>query len=912
MLNITNFFVTLAEDQTTTENVGMDLIRLIFGVLSRYVYDFIAKITDIFYDIALVLNVNGEGISKLANNITDKLFVVILIYMIFRGTITMLSYLVDPESFQDKSKGGATFIKKVLISIVLLISINPIFNLLGTIQADIIDSDIVTNLFNGNKTNTVFETDGGQTIYFMSMSPRCDDGYLVATFSKGEHLSLETLKPFIQPYGQTDMANLIGEPVYYCGADMTDLFNGNYNDYKYIDSDPDSTYQTMSGILSPRTSAMDYLGPSVYNSTNGTWPDQHEYNIDFNFFFCLVVGIVILLVLISFTFDVVIRAFNLVVLKVLAPVPIIAYMSPKGKDAEMLGIWIKKVISTWASLFIRLIALEFALAIISIICDGGVLPDNSFGFIESLFVIFGALMFAKKLPQLLEEIIPGFKLSGGFELNPFKRISNEALGGKAALGLGAGALAAGLAGVSNAITGVENNLTGDKKPNFGWQRGASVRDNLKRNLLASRDLGGGLLKTSGSVVAGAGSAGFRAFSKTSKDGRFFNGMKQGHLESQFAKQQREDLTRKGSTYFGRLSADANRFIGRENAAQRMNREILEDENTIKAEKQRINAEKTRLQNERDDKVKVYSRIKSNIDSFKSRMDSSGKVEIDGKTVKIKDEIDKLEWMKNSDFSADVEIRRAEFIKRARSASKPAFDKEISDATNYWDQIIESARKAGHNEETINKYVESKNNVIDEIKSRYETKFNSDAISSITAESIKQEKLDEQSDYIDKLRNQFASDIKTGKSTDEVAKQIYANIEEIRAKDSEVADKVNIFGYKDGHITFNKGATYAADDQIKIVSNDYDKEIKVQEEKLYRVNIDEQDIERRKADIKYVKAMADNAAQKVTSPQPENWLSSADIETSSGYGGYQLHAKSGGVPSGGGGRPPGPPPGGAPH
>ena len=607
MLNITNFFVTLAEDQTTTENVGMDLIRLIFGVLSRYVYDFIAKITDIFYDIALVLNVNGEGISKLANSITDKLFVVILIYMIFRGTITMLSYLVDPESFQDKSKGGATFIKKVLISIVLLISINPIFNLLGTIQADIIDSDIVTNLFNGNKTNTVFETDGGQTIYFMSMSPRCDDGYLVATFSKGEHLSLETLKPFIQPYGQTDMANLIGEPVYYCGADMTDLFNGNYNDFKYIDSDPDSTYQTMSGILSPRTSAMDYLGPSVYNSTNGTWPDQHEYNIDFNFFFCLVAGIVILLVLISFTFDVVIRAFNLVVLKVLAPVPIIAYMSPKGKDAEMLGIWIKKVISTWASLFIRLIALEFALAIISIICDGGVLPDNSFGFIESLFVIFGALMFAKKLPQLLEEIIPGFKLSGGFELNPFKRISNDALGGKAALGLAAGAGAMALGAATNfAQRSVE---------------GVQAMSNATNTREALRSVFGGAARTVGSTIAGGTRAGVNAFNRTRKDGNMFGGLWKGYQTSMYSKLKREEFHRQGGTVGRTIAADLHRWTGTLTAGQQESIVAEQQDQYVAQMELRLSQDKRQLAQEKHDALEPFQQYSDYAKKIKDRIEN---------------------------------------------------------------------------------------------------------------------------------------------------------------------------------------------------------------------------------------------------------------------------------------------------
>lgn len=58
-------------------------------------------------------------------------------------------------------------------------------------------------------------------------------------------------------------------------------------------------------------------------------------------------------------------------------------------------------------------------------------------------------MFAKQLPQLLEQLIPGMKM-GKMQLNPFKKIADEALGGKLVTGAAVGAAAMGARGLSQA------------------------------------------------------------------------------------------------------------------------------------------------------------------------------------------------------------------------------------------------------------------------------------------------------------------------------------------------------------------------------------------------------------------------------------------------------------------------------
>lgn len=98
-------------------------------------------------------------------------------------------------------------------------------------------------------------------------------------------------------------------------------------------------------------------------------------------------------------------------------------------------------------------------------------------FLAKVFIIFGALLFAKQLPDLISSIL-GVKLSGGFTLNPLKK-------------LGASPYAAGAMGLlGGAVGGMAANA---------WAIGKKWKGQGFK----------GTMKNVGSVLAGGGSAGFR-------------------------------------------------------------------------------------------------------------------------------------------------------------------------------------------------------------------------------------------------------------------------------------------------------------------------------------------------------------------------------------------------------------------
>jgi hypothetical protein len=164
---------------------------------------------------------------------------------------------------------------------------------------------------------------------------------------------------------------------------------------------------------------------------------------------------VIAWVLLMFCIDISIRVVKLGFLQLIAPIPIITYIDPKSSKDGMLKKWTKLCLSTYADIFVRMIAISFAIFIINIIGTGEMtkLSDPSvaitianYGFFQwafvRIFIILGALLFAKQVPKLIEDLT-GIKLSGAFTMNPMKKIgespfASAAVGGL--VGAGAGAI----------------------------------------------------------------------------------------------------------------------------------------------------------------------------------------------------------------------------------------------------------------------------------------------------------------------------------------------------------------------------------------------------------------------------------------------------------------------------------------
>lgn len=425
------------------------LMRQFFFNIDKIVFNFISTIYDFLITIARTSVLSQADIMDMA----DRIYKLLAIFMIFKVTFSLIMYVVNPDDFSDKNKGVGKLGTNIVISLALLILTPYIFSYAYQLQTIILEDNSLSALIFGdaqeNSTESPFE-------------------------SAGDSMAYITMAPFFTP-------NVAIDELYECAQLTTKDSNGKVvfneacsglNSNYESTNDTDSMYALVNDRFTEQTLKNYVAGVSVGNlglmfrqdMAVATDEDNTEYIIDYKYLFSTVLGIVIVLLLVTFCMDVALRSIKLAFLQLVAPIPIISFVDPKSGKDGMFKKWAEMCVKTYISLFIRLLAIYFAAYIISRIDKMVDIIDGSYvsNLLVKIFIIIGALMFAKQLPKILEGL--GIKLDGGFTLNPLKKMENEMFGGKAvsktgkAIGKRAGGLAKGvgtglLAGGASAITG---------------------------------------------------------------------------------------------------------------------------------------------------------------------------------------------------------------------------------------------------------------------------------------------------------------------------------------------------------------------------------------------------------------------------------------------------------------------------
>ena len=77
------------------------------------------------------------------------------------------------------------------------------------------------------------------------------------------------------------------------------------------------------------------------------------------------------IIVLGFTVDVAVRAIKLAILRIIAPVPIITYITPGAEKDGAFGNWVKTLTSTYIDLFIRLAIISFGAYVIVKLTEDG-------------------------------------------------------------------------------------------------------------------------------------------------------------------------------------------------------------------------------------------------------------------------------------------------------------------------------------------------------------------------------------------------------------------------------------------------------------------------------------------------------------------------------------------------------------
>ena len=493
--------------------VIQNLFRTIMFFIDKIVYGLIPQIYKLFIYLSQLNLFSGED--NPLQELVNRVYVLLGIFMLFKVSFSLLQYIVDPSAFRDTSKGIGKLVTNVLVALVLLVSVPSIFNFASYLQDILLSNNVIGQLILGSNMSDDKEinTDNVETMAkdvqfmmfgaFYSLNPAVTES---TTFS--------SCKGSDGVFGSRDFAK------YNDGACLQQL---------------DTAIGTYEETSANNVDLYSFFKYSSENDRNGNpcknnicddrdfgdfdkllwWKIDGEYVINYLPFISTGAGIYVVFLLITFCVDVAVRVIKLCFLQMIAPIAIVSYIDPKESiGSGKLNSWIKECASTYFSLFLRLAVVFLVIVLISVISSMVLASDSTLGQkVEDitggdvvfniwiyLFLIIGAFMFAKQVPKMIESIFD-IKGSGELSLNPFKSmgaVRDSGFGTLAggAIGLGVGATASGIAAAAatrdeggNAWTTFRRGVGG---VGAGAVRGvvAGVRSGGKNTLSKSLDVAG--------------------------------------------------------------------------------------------------------------------------------------------------------------------------------------------------------------------------------------------------------------------------------------------------------------------------------------------------------------------------------------------------------------------------------------
>ena len=404
-------------------NVGFltKLLRPIAAGLDSLVYGLIGWILSGILELSTLM-----ASETFAQTIYKNLYIIISVFMVFKLTFSFIQYVVSPDKMLDKEQGVGKVITNIVIALIMLVFLPILF-----------------------------------------FQPMIDDMPILEATQKGV---LNTLPKII--LGESGVAddddkkNDMREQGEQLAVDMLSSLFIYQKDDTAIDPDTGNEKE------GPRITSFDEFRDKVNDNSN----DKYDY--DYMFPVSTIAGIVLVVVLIGVAIDVAIRAFKLIILQIIAPIPVMTYIDPKSSKDGAFNSWIKSFISTFIDLFVKIGSIYVLLLLIQklkLFSDNGIFGDQISNIqtfktrtFVRIFLVIGLFKFAKDAPKFIKDAM-GIKDNGSGGGSFGKMLSGMA---GAAAGF-AGGVATG--GLSGGMSGLASGFSAGKDGKAG-QAFSQVRD----------------------------------------------------------------------------------------------------------------------------------------------------------------------------------------------------------------------------------------------------------------------------------------------------------------------------------------------------------------------------------------------------------------------------------------------------
>lgn len=395
------------------------------------------SLLDNAYDLVIKLSTAELLKHSTIKSLTGNLYIIFGVVAFFRLALLLVNAIIDPEKLNEKGKGLSNIFFRV-VGMVILLAVTPfLFEKSYDLQEKIVGADASKNIIFktllGNNANIASSknSNAGKALQNIALSSliTIDENYLVNNDhcnigkknSKGEDCGFYPLTCVSDGKGKcTPQGGYIyGKKCNWANCQKAvDVYNT-----MYINED-----------MSPAKLAQ-YVGTSGKIKIDKEEQEVYVYN--YMFIITGVVGVAMTYIIISFAIDIAVRMFELIVLEILSPLFIATFVDPKSAQSGPFKNWLSAVGKSYASLYIRLAIIALMVLLVSIINQSKMF--QSMGDVSGwakIFMVIGLLIFAKKAPKWIGDMI-GIKGDGGLGgLSIGKKLGGMALaGGLASKGL---------------------------------------------------------------------------------------------------------------------------------------------------------------------------------------------------------------------------------------------------------------------------------------------------------------------------------------------------------------------------------------------------------------------------------------------------------------------------------------------
>lgn len=356
---------------------GMDIIRSVFGLIDYICFTILGWTYELFFDVATAQLFSN----KVITDFYSRMQLILGVYMVFKLTISVLKSIVNPDNIAAKGTGTSALIVRIITSLVMLTLLVPIKvnNPTTSYDVQINNNGILFGTLYSLQERVLNNNTIGRLVLGRTAAKDADSQADALVDMKNNFVST-IAKAFVQ----INMTSTNGDKAI-CSRGKSSAVD-NYDNL------------SIEGL---------FLNGGITQSCDG------KYALAYIPVVGGIVAGVFAFLLVTFCIDVAVRAIQLAVLRLLAPIPIISYIDPSQdnlKQQGAFGAWSRTLVSVYLDLFLRLAIIYFVLFLIKdILTEGlGIIRTGGSGITSALafiIVCLGLFVFAKEAPKFIKNIL---------------------------------------------------------------------------------------------------------------------------------------------------------------------------------------------------------------------------------------------------------------------------------------------------------------------------------------------------------------------------------------------------------------------------------------------------------------------------------------------------------------------------